>query len=61
MNNPLVDLVLESFGDIAFANGLKIQDLHPIADLVVMRLQEAGYADDDISLAFSSTDVGGGK
>ena len=56
MGNELVDLVLKSFKSLAFANGLELSSLRPIADLVVIRLENAGYSPESIELIFGGED-----
>lgn len=50
--NEIVWMVHNSFKRAALENGLHFDDLRPIADLVVERLEDAGYSPESIELIF---------
>lgn len=53
MGDELVDLVRNALRRVAFANGVSFGALHPIADVVVMRLEDGGISRERIAEIFA--------
>lgn len=46
MGDHLVDDVLKTFREIAFANGIELPRLRPVVDQLVNRFRNKGWGDD---------------